>query len=312
MSIRNNNRHGQQNRKRPYPNFGQKNVSLPPHRVLRPWSNNNFINHQANTATYDTVHKTGSFDFVSQQQYRGPYFNEVNHTNFQDDAKAFREIAKIKNFNPDQRSDMVGHAVPDSKNKPESKQVSLQNFIGQDHYHHHQLAKQNPSRNFNVDTRSRILFTSDQHVLDLRSRTTRPPGTDQAVDALYKPGSRQCTSCGLRFPPKRQTGDAYELRDHMDWHFKENLKARSENARRWYNLAPWKLDRGHVQTNGQINMVLKDNCRGQNTCALCWEEFKEEYIDEEDKRRSKDISEGWYLLNATATQEGDIIHPTCL
>lgn len=125
------------------------------------------------------------------------------------------------------------------------------------------------------------------------------------VDRLYE--GKQCSSCGLRFISN--AGTEKKLREHLDWHFHENLKTKKLSNRQWYgDVTAWLTDKGtkiarEERTDlarGLVSCPSHDDAEG-NLCPACHETFEQTWDDER---------EGWYLKNAIRINN-ETYHPTC-
>uniref|UniRef100_A0AAF5PPU5 CID domain-containing protein n=1 Tax=Wuchereria bancrofti TaxID=6293 RepID=A0AAF5PPU5_WUCBA len=140
------------------------------------------------------------------------------------------------------------------------------------------------------------------------------------VESLHQK-RRLCPNCGLRFSELK--GERYQ--QHLDWHFRENLKSNeSSRCRDWYlPVDEWyefseqeELSASTSATRlagAGSNDAAKDANRGtysipsdsvpSKECGVCKEKF-EEYWDEDD-----DI---WKLRDCMLGQDGRIFHPGCI
>ncbi|EFO22115.1 hypothetical protein LOAG_06367 [Loa loa] len=140
------------------------------------------------------------------------------------------------------------------------------------------------------------------------------------VESLHQK-RRLCPNCGLRFSELK--GERYQ--QHLDWHFRENLKSNeSSRCRDWYlPIDEWyefsEQEELTASTSaarlagGGSNDATKDTNRGtynvpsdtvpSKECGVCKEKF-EEYWDEDD-----DV---WKLRDCMLGQDGRIFHPGCI
>ncbi|VDM12021.1 unnamed protein product [Wuchereria bancrofti] len=121
------------------------------------------------------------------------------------------------------------------------------------------------------------------------------------VESLHQK-RRLCPNCGLRFSELK--GERYQ--QHLDWHFRENLKSNeSSRCRDWYlPVDEWYEFSEQEELSASTSAT---RLAGKQTtfleCGVCKEKF-EEYWDEDD-----DI---WKLRDCMLGQDGRIFHPGCI
>ncbi|KAI9479100.1 hypothetical protein BX667DRAFT_468006 [Coemansia mojavensis] len=141
-------------------------------------------------------------------------------------------------------------------------------------------------------------------------------------DILYAGYGNQCSQCGWR----TKEGDADEMKKHLDWHFRRNLRQQNDRERRasprgWYmEQSQW--EQGAVEQDQQAaetmptekpieeaektaaelqRMVVAAPSSHNEPCRVCKEAFE---------RRFNEDDEIWELVNAVVV-DGSIIHATC-
>ncbi|KAJ1802834.1 mRNA 3' end processing factor [Coemansia sp. RSA 2523] len=145
-------------------------------------------------------------------------------------------------------------------------------------------------------------------------------------DILYAGYGNLCLQCGWR----TREGDSEQMKKHLDWHFRHNLRLQSDHEHRpaprgWYigqNL--WEAGEAAAVTDDQaaamtatpaemdnggsakIDVVELQNMTvaapaNNEPCAVCKEAFE---------RRFNEDDEDWELINAVEV-DGSIIHATC-
>ncbi|KAJ2225324.1 mRNA 3' end processing factor [Coemansia sp. RSA 520] len=145
-------------------------------------------------------------------------------------------------------------------------------------------------------------------------------------DILYAGYGNLCSQCGWR----TREGDTEQMKKHLDWHFRRNLRLQSDCEHRpaprgWYigqNL--WEAGEAAADTGDQAaataatpaemdnggsakidvaelqNMTVAAPANNE-PCAVCKEAFE---------RRFNEDNEDWELVNAVEV-DGSIIHATC-
>ncbi|VDK17429.1 unnamed protein product [Anisakis simplex] len=144
---------------------------------------------------------------------------------------------------------------------------------------------------------------------------------DSVVESLHQT-KHLCPSCGLRFNELK--GEAYER--HLDWHFRENLRANEgSQCRSWYlssedwltfseqdsltastSTARMPGDSAQVDDASDVGKVVANvSCDAvqMKECGVCGEQF-EEYWDEDD--------DAWKLKECMLGADGRPFHPSCI
>ncbi|KAJ2844054.1 mRNA 3' end processing factor, partial [Coemansia brasiliensis] len=136
-----------------------------------------------------------------------------------------------------------------------------------------------------------------------------------------------CSQCGWR----TKEGDAEQMKQHLDWHFRRNLRQQNDRERRpsprgWYlDQSQWELGATADMQDQQVTesapvdknqntekdaektaaelqrMVVAAPSNHTEPCAVCKEAFE---------RRFNEDDEIWELVNAVVL-DGSIIHATC-
>ncbi|KAJ2348362.1 mRNA 3' end processing factor [Coemansia sp. RSA 2618] len=148
---------------------------------------------------------------------------------------------------------------------------------------------------------------------------------------MYAGYSNLCSQCGWR----TKEGDAEQMKKHLDWHFRRNLRLQNDRERRpaprgWYlEQAQWEAgtaadasdqpasaaaaaaatptdmdisgDDGVKHTTAELQRMTVAAPANNEPCAVCKEAFE---------RRFNEDEEDWELVNAVVV-DGTIIHATC-
>ncbi|KAK9886934.1 hypothetical protein WA026_019193 [Henosepilachna vigintioctopunctata] len=147
--------------------------------------------------------------------------------------------------------------------------------------------------------------------------------------ALYEKlySGKQCSNCGMRFPPEQ----SMQYSQHLDWHFRQNHKRKTNKRftynRRWYySLSDWQKYAGIENTEEKVEKCFFElqkeakcaakrstetaalpsvradpKLRGKSSCEVCGDKFEIFFNDDEEE---------WQFKNSIRFED-KFYHPIC-